>query len=688
MADSTGLQFTLTCEGLPEDTFAVVHFDGEEQLFAPFEFQCQLASRQAGITAQQVVDKPVKLTIWQHGEVQRHVHGIASAFSQGDTGHHHSHYQLTLSAAAKRLGLRQNSRIFQQLNAAEIISILLQEMGIDDYAFSLKQTLATREYCVQYRESDLAFIERLAAEEGLFYYFFPQQDKHEMVFCDDAQSLLPLTMPLPYNANRGGDFKGYFASAFSQHHKRTSAQSAMQDYSFKKPAYRFLQQQQGSELSFQRSDYQHFDFPGRYKDDASGQRFGQARQHFLNRDSITASINSNAPQLFAGAKFDLTEHHNSNHNRDWQCVRVLHHGAQPQALEEYGSEGQTRYHNRVELMPGHRQWKASPLSRPKVDGPQIATVTGPDGEEIYCDEFGRVKIQFPWDRYSNNDENASCWVRVAQGWAGAQYGAMAIPRVGHEVIVSFLEGDPDQPIITGRTYHETHKPPYSLPEHKTRTVLRSQTHKGDGYNELRFEDQVDQEEIYLHAQKDQNSLIENDHAAETQQDQHLQIDNNAFNLIDGQQHQSVDQSEFIHTKGNQTDIADQSKHEKMATAQLVKAGTEIHHQAGVKIVLEAGSELTLKAGGSFIKIDGGGVHLSGPAINLNAGGSAGSGKGYGGQPPELPQGVEQAIALAPAEHISKDRLLAIIDANVPVAQLCQKQTDGSCPLAHCPCRPA
>ncbi|MBA5685404.1 type VI secretion system tip protein VgrG, partial [Photobacterium damselae subsp. damselae] len=243
-------------------------------------------------------------------------------------------------------------------------------------------------------------------------------------------------------------------------------------------------------------------------------------------------------------------------------------------------------------------------------------------EEIYCDEFGRVKIQFPWDRYSNNDDNASCWVRVSQGWAGTQYGMVALPRVGHEVIVDFFEGDPDQPIITGRTYNATNKPPYDLPAHKTRTVLRTETHQGDGYNELRFEDQAGKEEIYVHAQKDMNLLVENDRKDDIKHDLHLDVTNERFTHIKANDHLTVDGESRHHTKGNQTVVTDASLHLKQGNGLLVDAGREIHLKGGNKIVIEAGAELTLKAGGSFIKIDGSGVSIVGSKINLNSGGSA------------------------------------------------------------------
>ncbi|CSB57744.1 VgrG protein [Vibrio cholerae] len=276
----------------------------------------------------------------------------------------------------------------------------------------------------------------------------------------------------------------------------------------------------------------------------------------------------------------------------------------------------------------------------------IATVVGPQGEEIYCDNFGRVKVHFPWDRYSSSNEKSSCWVRVAQEWAGSQYGSMAIPRVGHEVIVSFLNGDPDQPIITGRTYHTTNTAPYALPDHKTKTVLRTETHQGQGYNELSFEDQAGSEQILLHAQKDWDALIEHDHTEVIRHDQHLTVDNDRFTRIQRNQHLTVEGE--VRSK-----IALDSSHEVGASLQhkvgqriAVEAGKEISLKSGAKIVVEAGAELTLKAGGSFVKVDAGGVHLVGPAINLNAGGSAGSGSAYGGQLAAAPRMLAQAKPVA------------------------------------------
>ncbi|MGR5367887.1 type VI secretion system Vgr family protein, partial [Photobacterium damselae] len=249
---------------------------------------------------------------------------------------------------------------------------------------------------------------------------------------------------------------------------------------------------------------------------------------------------------------------------------------------------------------------------------------------------------------------------------------VALPRVGHEVIVDFFEGDPDQPIITGRTYNATNKPPYDLPAHKTRTVLRTETHQGDGYNELRFEDQAGKEEIYVHAQKDMNLLVENDRKDDIKHDLHLDVTNERFTHIKANDHLTIDGESRSHTKGNQTVVTDASLHLKQGNSLLVDAGREIHLKGGNKIVIEAGAELTLKAGGSFIKIDGSGVSAVGSKINLNSGGSAGSGSGYAGSAPLLPGAVEAATTLESPTMIVWAQQLEAMKGNVPVCEVCQE----------------
>ncbi|WP_439827022.1 type VI secretion system tip protein TssI/VgrG [Aeromonas enteropelogenes] len=690
MADSTGLQFTVKVGALPEGTFVVAEFALEEALNSPFQLRLELASPQPDIDFAAVLDQPCELLVWYNGELQRRVCGVVSDMAQGDSGFRRTRYQLLVQPALWRLSLRHNSRIFQAQKPDEILSILLQEHGITDYAFALKNEHTQREYCVQYRETDLDFLNRLAAEEGMFYFFEFEQGKHRPVFADDAAALTA-GPELFFNLGNRSLEQGPYVRQFHYREAVRTSDVELKDYSFKTPAYGLSHKKLGAELEHQRQNYQHFDYPGRYKQDPSGKAFSQHRLDALRNDAVTGQGKSNSAALLPGQYFSLTEHPNGSLNSDWQIVHIRHTGQQPQALEEEGSSGPTVYHNEFGVVKASTTWRArigSPQAphKPMVDGPQIAMVVGPEGEEIYCDEHGRVKLQFPWDRYGSSNDQSSCWVRVSQGWAGGQYGMMAIPRIGHEVIVSFLEGDPDQPIVTGRTYHATNRPPYELPANKTRTVLRTETHQGEGFNELRFEDQAGQEEIYLHGQKDLNVLIENDAAWHIKHDEHRDIDNERVTRIKANDHLTVEGEKRDHIKGDHSLTVDASMHQKLGQSLLVEAGSEVHHKAGMKIVMEAGAELTLKVGGSFVKIDPSGVTLSGGSIKMNSGGSPGSGSGWRGKMPGLPMGVALAPYIVPPTPEMIPAMLVAAKAGVVAMPMCGKRSNGTCERGDCTCK--
>lgn len=666
------LNFTLNVEGLTPETLIVREYQGQESLSDygnchGFKYQIELASRHTDITPDQIVDKNAWLSIIQNGEVTQIVHGIARAFFKGDTGHQHTFYSLTLVPSIERLSLRQNSRIFQNLSVPEILSVLFQEMGINDYTFSLKRSCQPREFCVQYRETDLEFLHRLAAEEGLVYRFTHEIGKHTIVFGDDSQTYDELNQAVTYNTSPGGHIDTPYVSRLYERSRSDVTNVTFQEYSFKKPAYSFKQEQLGQEIAYQRDGYEHYDAPTRYKDDESGKAFSKYRLEYLRRKSHIAYGQSNHARLQAGVKFTLTDHVDPKCNRSWLIISATHKGTQHQALEEEGGSGATTYNNEFTVIPSHKQWRATPLAKPQVDGPMIAKVVGPAGEEIFCDEHGRVKVHFPWDRESSQDEHSSCWVRVSQGWAGGQYGMIAIPRIGHEVIVSFLNGDPDQPIITGRTYHATNVTPYILPSHKTRTVLKTQTHLGEGFNELRFEDEASREQIYVHAQKDKDVVInnisresigldfhqkvgqhyyqmvtENTHrlvgknvTEEFGQDHHYKVGRNLVQRVIGAVNQFISGGMVTKIEGGSVTSMSASEEKEIGANQRIVVNNESYLNA-TNIMLEAKQELTIKGPGGFVKIDGGGITISGNVVKINEGGSPGSGTAPNIIEPELP----------------------------------------------------
>ncbi|MDF3134384.1 type VI secretion system Vgr family protein, partial [Pseudomonas extremaustralis] len=314
------------------------------------------------------------------------------------------------------------------------------------------------------------------------------------------------------------------------------------------------------------------DYPGRYKRDIAGKPFTQTRLAALRNDAKLAQLEGDDERLQPGLAFDLSDHPREDFNDRWRTIAIKHQGKQHTSLQEesFGSSPGTSYEMQASAIRCTSDWKAPLRDKPSIDGPQIATVVGPPGEEIYCDEWGRVKVQFPWDRSDQNNDQRSCWIRVAQGWAGATWGAMAIPRVGQELIISYLDGDPDQPIATGRTYRATNLPPYELPKHKTRMTIKSRTHKGEGFNELRFEDELGHQEVFIHAEKDKNVHIKHNNGIFVGNDRKERVEHNETVSIGDHRTEDVGQNETISIGANRSVTIGGNKIE---TIKLAKAET-------------------------------------------------------------------------------------------------------------------
>ncbi|HBA8276422.1 TPA: type VI secretion system tip protein VgrG, partial [Escherichia coli] len=481
----------------------------------------------------------------------------------------------------------------------------------------------------------------------------------------------------PFNPDTSAGAETECVSMFryEAHVRPSSVQS--QDYTFKVPDWPGMYEQQGESLNGQLEQYEIFDYPGRYKDEQHGKDFTLYRIESLRSDAEKATGQSNSPKLWPGTRFTLTGHPQKMLNREWQVIQSILSGDQPQAL--HGSQGRgTTLGNQLEVIPADRTWRPRVQSKPKVDGPQSAIVTGPAGEEIFCDEHGRVRVKFHWDRYHGMTEESSCWVRVSQAWAGPGFGNLAIPRVGQEVIVDFLNGDPDQPLVMGRTYHEDNRSPGDLPGTKTQMTIRSKTYKGSGFNELRFEDATDKEQVYIHAQKnmdtevlndrttdvkhdhtetigndqkitvvkgqtvqvgtrkegghDQSITVANDRCITVRNDQTLQVTNDRTVSVsndDGlyvrnDRKVTVEGKQEHKTTGNHVSLVE-GKHSLVVKGDLAR---KVSGALGIKvdgdIVLESSSRISLKVGGSFVVIHSGGVDIVGPKINLNSGGSPGT----------------------------------------------------------------
>ncbi|KAA1184948.1 type VI secretion system tip protein VgrG [Photorhabdus heterorhabditis] len=604
-----GLQFTLTAGGLPPHTFVVAAFSLNEAFSIPFSLDVSLASADPAIDFTAVLDKRATLSILREGKVQRTVTGMVASFVQGNTGKHQTRYEMTIRPDMWRTTLRQNSRIFQQQDIKTIITTLLKESGVQDVIFSLRYPHPEREFCVQYRETDFDFLQRLTAEEGIFYFFEFDGNKNTLVFADDAGSIAKGPV-LPYHPEDAAQAQQLCITALTRSAQVRPAAVELKDYTFKNPAWAAEFRQQMRETDLQYTGYEHFDFPGRFKDEQHGADFTRYRLEALRSNALMGYGDSNDAAMQPGVLFTLTNHPRHDLNRLWQLVSVAHTGSQPQALEQAGGESGTVMSNHFTFIPYDQHWRPALRPKPVMDGPQIAKVVGPEGEEIFCDQYGRIRLQFLWDRYGQSNDRSSCWIRVTQPWAGQGWGMLAIPRIGQEVVVDFLHGDPDQPIVTGRTYHASNIPPGTLPGSKTQMAFRSKTHKGEGYNELRFEDAKGSEELALHAQRDMNTVVLNNRETRVMNDHTESIGHNQVLSIRNDRHKEVTGNEVSAITGLRQVTVEKD------SLLNVKNNIQIHSQAGGIEIATAGGSITIDSAGN-ISIQGLNITINGKQVNVN-----------------------------------------------------------------------
>lgn len=675
---SAGLRFTLEVDGQEPDALAVVSFRLKQYYSKPFLLTVNIASELPDLTATDFLEKNAVLTVWQGTEAQRYVTGIINEMTLGENNHWQIRYHLTIVPPFWRCGLRQNFRIFQQQDIQTISSILLNENGVTEWVPVFYEPHPVREFCVQYGETDLAFLTRLWSEEGIFYFdwYAPQGPEQKLVLCDDVAGVSALKTPLPFNPNISTEESEECIGQFRYHARIRPSSTETQDYTFKVPGWAAYYGRDGEHLNGQRSQYEIFDYPGRFKDEQHGEAFARYQMDGWRNNAETATGATNSAKLWPGKRFRLTGHPSETLNREWQVTGCVLAGEQPQAL--HGSSGQgTTLDNQFEVIPTDRTWRPQPLLKPKVDGPQSAIVTGPPSEEIFCDEHGRVRVRFHWDRYCPGNEESSCWVRVSQAWAGAGFGNLAIPRVGQEVIVDFLNGDPDQPIIMGRTYHQDNRSPGNLPGTKTQMTIRSKTYKGSGFNELRFEDATGQEQVYIHAQKDKKVDIKHDSYTQIRNDQYLRTGRHRKINIAGNDDLYIEGEGKTYYQQDYSLSVNENFHMKAADSILTESGREFHLKAGSKIVLESGSEITFKTGNSFIKLTPSGIVTS-PKLDIGTG-YAGMGSAWAGCLPEqLPVMPEQILSpwIPPLPMSGNQR--TTLSEDKPFCEECEKCKNGEC----------
>jgi type VI secretion system secreted protein VgrG len=684
-APANQTHFSLSIEGVSHD-LQVLEFSGREAISQPFVFELELVSERPDLDLESLLHQSAFLALSQAGNG---IHGQIYRVAQGESGKRLSRYHVTLRPQLAYLAHRTNQRIFQHLTVEKIISQVLEEHGIqaNAYQFQLGSIYPEREYCVQYDESDLHFVQRLCEEEGIHYHFQHSDQGHVLVFGDD-QTPFPKLAPTAYQQDSGLVADKPVIKRFGVRVETRTSRVTRRDYDFEKPKL-LMEAEAKSEFV---PDLEDYDYPGRFVERERGKHLSQRALERHRHDFEQAQGESDQTLLVSGHFLAFTDHPRPSWNDLWLLTEIHHEGKQPQVLEESVTEHseadggfQQGYRNHFTATPWAVPYRPSlEHPKPRILGSQSAVVTGPAGEEIHCDEYGRVKVQFFWDRQGQADDKTSCWLRVSSSWAGDRYGAIAIPRIGMEVLVTFLEGDPDQPLVTGCLYHKEHVVPYDLPANKTRTVFKTLSSPGGGgYNEIRIEDKKGEEQIYIHAERDWDENIEHDQKIRIGHERHDTVEANSYSEFKAEEHRTTHLDRKSEVKANDHLTVGNNQHIKIGTGQFIDAGSEIHLSSGQKIVLEAGSELTFKAAGSFIKLDGSGLTMVGPVIKFNSGGAPGSGSGAA---PIRPGKVKPADADMPGALL-KQRLRE----EIPIVELCQKPKGGTplqCPLADCPCREA
>ena len=685
---------------LGSDKLLLVGLVGTEAISQLFQFQLNaIATHETQIPFDQLLGKKVTAHINAPGGDHRHISGICSRAGQGGRDATFTYYQLEIVPELWFLTRKTQSRIFQQKSVKEILTKVFEGLAVQ---IQLTGQYEPRDYCVQYRESDFDFASRLMEEEGIFYFFKHEAGSHTMIVADNpgAHADVPFGSQATYAPLDVTDVIEERITTWEKSQDLRSMKVTLWDHCFELP-HKHLEVEKQIQDSVQVGQVSHklkvgspdrlelYDWPGGYAQRFDGvdpgrgdrpadiqkifkdnQRTAQIRIEQEGAGSLMIGGGSRLRQLTAGHRFTLKEHFDAN--GPYVLTSVSHTARMTSDYRSGQTEDEVAYENSFTCIPAALPFRPQRVTpKPVVHGTQTAVVVGPKGEELYTDKYGRVKVQFHWDREGKNDEKSSCWIRVAQSIAGKRWGASFWPRIGQEVIVDYLEGDPDQPIIIGTVYNADQMPGYlgkgpdsKHPDDNKVTGLKSNTTKGgEGFNEFRFDDTKDKQQIFIHAERNMDTRVKNDgmewvqnnrhtivgkedtkdkagdDSEEIWRDQNIHVHRHQVEHVEGSVQLLIGQGSAqgggdcdVSIEKNRTEKVGANQHlavggerqEKIGTKQVLEAGQEIHLKAGMKIVLEAGMELTIKGAGGFVKIDATGVTIQGTMVMINCGGSSGS----------------------------------------------------------------
>jgi type VI secretion system secreted protein VgrG len=633
-----------TSDGVTE--LLLEKFSGAEILSKPFEFKVTLLSAENDVDLKSLLRTDVTVTMYLADGTPRYFNAVFLRLTQakeakeeeGKTTGAVSNpsrelavYEGVIVPKLWFLSLKTDCKIFQNLSVPDIVSKVLDDAGISDYQFHTYGTYPARDYCVQYRESNLAFISRLLEEEGIYYFFSHQETKHTIIFGDKntVGGACPGQETVEYSSDREGWVgKGEEGIASLERTEQAhTGKVALTDYNFETPNLSLMS-------TLADDNEEHYDYPGEYGTVSEGERYARVRLEEVESLQFVVTGSSRCRSFRPGYTFKLIGHFRTDTNQEYFLTTVTH-----DALDSTYRQGKGQahhYRNTFKAIPKTIPFRPERVTeRPTVHGLQPALVVGKLGEEIWVDKYGRVKVQFYWDRDGKKNENSSCWCRVSQIWAGKNWGWITIPRIGQEVLVDFLEGNPDQPIIVGRVYNADQTVPYALPANQTQSGIKSRSSKGgtaDNYNEIQFEDLKGEEKLNVHAEKDMTTVVEHDDTQHVMNNRIINVDgthtetiikDTSITITEGNHSLEIQTGNQTITldKGNQTttlDMGNQTTSLAMGNqSTTLDMGSKTTTVSLGSIMFEAMESITLTVGGSSIVIDQMGVTISGMMIEIS-----------------------------------------------------------------------
>lgn len=612
---------------LPVDVLLFRRMQAFEGLSQLSEYTLELYSERGDLNINDLLATPMTVAVDLPKGGSRYFSGHVSHFSVTGCQGRYATYTAVVRPWLWFLTLASDCRIFQALSVPQILKQVFAPYSIADVDTSgLSGSYPALTYCVQYRESDFNFVSRLMEREGIYYFFKSAAGRHTMVLADSygAHSPAPGYTQVRF---RPSDDPAIRHSEVI-YDWRMSGEVApggytLQDFDFERPAANLLAK---STLAgdYPQSRHERYDYPGQYTERKHGETYARSLIESAHVGTCRVTAATGARGLFPGALMTLVEHPRSEQNAEFLVLEARYSVSSAPYEPTPADDRAPLFTCEFVALSCQQPFRAPCLARkPLMHGPQTAIVVGKQGEDIWTDKYGRIKVQFHWDREGQRDENSSCWIRVAQGWAGKRWGSLYLPRIGQEVVVSFLEGDPDRPLVTGSVYNADTLPPYALPENATRSTIMSRSSKGGGgYNELRFDDKKGAEQVFLHAQNNLDQRVLKDSLEWVGGDRHTKVDKDLCEQVGGDRHSSVGGARNEKVEGALSMTAGADMILAGALKAGVSAGTDVYIKGGMNVVIEAGAGITLKVGSTCLNITPGGILASVAPVPSPAAGMA------------------------------------------------------------------